>query len=118
MIDFNLRIKPLSFHRKVREGNKDVKVVILLLGSNNSGEQFTNLPRKGSGRINRNTVFSRHWSDKEGLFASVWSGHQTAQFLENQQNLLAIQSFLLFVHPSIGKWPLGLAVLNVQAANQ
>lgn len=39
---------------------------------------------------------------KKGLFASIRSGHQTAQFLENQQNLLAMQPLLLFVHASIG----------------
>lgn len=64
-------MKPLSFRRKVREVNKDVKVVMLLLGSNNSGEQFTKLPGKGGRRNNWNTVFLRHRSDKKGLFAGI-----------------------------------------------
>lgn len=59
MIDFSLWIKT-GFSQKSKGGEQDVEVVILLLGSTNSGGQFTNLPGKGSRRNNWNIVFSRH----------------------------------------------------------
>jgi len=87
--------KNFTFHRSVREVKKDVKVVILLLGNNNTGELLTNLLGKDSRRNNWKTAFSRHWRDEEGWFASVYSGHQTAEFLENHYSV-----FTFFVHTS------------------
>lgn len=98
VVNFSLWIKTFNFHTGVRQVNKDVKVVNLLSGSNSTGELHTSLLAKGSRRNNWKTVFSRHWSDKEVWFGSIWSGHQTAQFLEHQQNLLITQS-LLFCAP-------------------